>query len=57
MFAAIAYDGLEDDFDTELVKFFCQVERVGVLTKGGQQLRTDGDDLGVHIEEFKRTVD
>ena len=37
MFAAVSYDGLEDDIDTELVKFLREIEGVCVLAKRGQQ--------------------
>jgi len=54
MLAAVADNGLENHLNTELVKFFCEVERVRVLAEGRQQLRADGNDLGIHALKFKR---
>ena len=48
MFAVVADDGLENDIDAQQVELFGEVERVGVLAERSQQLRADGDDLGVH---------
>ena len=46
--AVVAHDGLEDHLDAQLVQLFREIEGVRVLTEGSQQLRADGDDLGVH---------
>ena len=48
MFAAVADDGLEDDFYAKLVELFGEIEGIRVLAKRSQQLRSDGNDLGVH---------
>jgi hypothetical protein len=49
---AVADDGLEGDADADLVEFFGQVEGVGVLAKGGEELGADGDDFTVHGRSF-----
>ena len=46
--AAIPDDGLEDHFNPKLIELFGQIKRVRVLTERSQQLRPNGDDLGVH---------
>jgi hypothetical protein len=48
MFAAISDDGLEDNLNTKLVKLFGEIERIRVLAKRSQQLRTYCDDFCVH---------
>ena len=46
--AAVPDDALEAHFDAELVQFFGEVERIGVLTVGREHLRAHGDGFGVH---------
>jgi hypothetical protein len=48
MFAAVPDDSFKNDLDAKLVKLFGEIEGVRVLAKRSQQLRTDGDDFGVH---------
>ena len=48
MLAAVADDGLENHFNAQLVELLGQIKRVRVLTERSQQLRANGDDLGVH---------
>ena len=48
MFAVVADDGLENHIDAQQVELFREVEGIRVLAEGSQQLRADGDDLGVH---------
>src|SRR4029077_14142420 len=42
-------DGLEGDFHSQAVQFFCEIKRVGVLPKRSQHLRAYGDDLSNHL--------
>jgi hypothetical protein len=46
--AAVADDGLEGDGDADLIELLSEIERVGVLTPGGEHLGADGDDFGFH---------
>jgi len=39
---------LENYFDSKLIDFLSEIERVCVGAVGRQQLRTDRDDLGIH---------
>ena len=48
MFAVVPDDCLENHLDTQQVELFREVERIRILTEGSQQLRANGDDLGVH---------
>ena len=48
----IADDRLEDDFNPELVQMFGEIKGIGVLAEGSQQLRANGDDLGVHASSL-----
>ena len=46
--AVIADDRLEAHLDSQVVELLGEVERVGVLPVGSEQLRPHGDDLGIH---------
>ena len=46
--AAVSDDGFEDDLNPKLIELFGEVERICVLPERSEQLRADGDDLGVH---------
>ena len=48
MFAAVAHDGLENYLDAQQIQLFREVKGIRVLTEGRQQLRANGDDLGIH---------
>ena len=47
-FAIVAHNRLADDFDSQLVQFFGEIERVGIHAVRSQQFRTHRDDLGFH---------
>ncbi len=47
-FAVVAHNGLEAHFDAQFIQLFGEIERVGVLAMGSEQLRPNGNDLGVH---------
>ena len=47
-FGVVAHDALEAHFHAQFIQFFGEVERVGVLAMGSEQLRPNGNDLGVH---------
>ena len=46
--AAVADDGLQDNFDAKLVQLFGEIKRIGVLAERGEELRADGDDFSKH---------
>ena len=48
VFAVVAHDGFENHIDAEQVELFREVEGIRVLAEGSQQLRADGNDLGIH---------
>ena len=48
--AAVADDGFEGDGNAERVELLSEIERVGVLTVGGEHLGADGDDFAFHKE-------
>ncbi len=50
--APVADDGLECDGNAELVELLRDVERVGVLAKGGEHLGADGDDFAFHEKQL-----
>jgi hypothetical protein len=50
VFAAVAYDGLEADGNSDFVEFLSEIEGVRVLTGRGEHLGADGDDFGFHRE-------
>ena len=47
-FDVVAHNALEAHFNAQVVQFFGEVKRVGVLAMRSEQLRPNGDDLGVH---------
>ena len=50
--AAIAHNGLETYFHAQPVELRGEEERVRVLAEGCQQLRSDGNDLSVHVSSL-----
>jgi len=54
VFLAVADDGFEVDCDADRVELFRQVEGVGVLAKGREHLRADGDDFSFHMVSAQR---
>ena len=48
MLAIVPHNGFENHFHAQLVKFFGEVKGIRILTERSQQLRANGDDLGVH---------
>ena len=49
---AIAHNGLETYFHAQPVQLLGEEERVRVLAERSQQLRSDGDDLSVHVSSL-----
>ena len=46
--AVVADHALGDHFHAQVVQFAGEIERVGVHALGGEHLRADRDDFGVH---------
>ena len=47
-FGVVAHNALEAHFNAQFIQFFGEVERVRVLAIRSEQLRPNGNDLGIH---------
>ncbi len=50
--AAIAHNGLEAYFHAQAIQLLGEEKRVRVLAERSQQLRSNGDDLSVHVSSL-----